>query len=491
MINDSEYPKWERITEKIIVLNAILQPLLDVLTSVGVKLDFTVTAGVLARAALVVYLSVYELFLYKGRYRKHVHICLGLLALYLVAFAALSYAHGGISCAVGNLVESVKLVFFALITSALVLSYLEDRIVISDNELNWIAVGYAAIILIAYLTGTSNVSYNREVFGDYTFGYGYNGWFSAANETSNVINCTAPILIGISLNKIFNLEMEKGWRKAIPFFYLGVTVFAACMIGTKLGYVMVFVCIALCTGWGAIVGLVKKNRKYFRIAAVGFLCCASMLAVYKYTPMAAIIEDQFVPLEDKNSEQYATAMSLFDEVKIREGAESDPRFEGKTDWLYEMTDEDPVLSKLNWVMSRRISRVAIVIQEYIEGDAAVKLLGVGYRTNESNYFRIDQPIEMDALSVLVRHGIIGFALLVLPCIAAFVYAIVLFFRNIKEIMSNLMLCVRLYSVLIMFIISNIAGHVITAPSISFCVAAVYLLMLYKMKHYSEEKEEYI
>lgn len=45
-------------------------------------------------------------------------------------------------------------------------------------------LGYAGVILLACITGTSFYSYNA--------GYGYSGWFYAANDVSIVIMLTAP-----------------------------------------------------------------------------------------------------------------------------------------------------------------------------------------------------------------------------------------------------------------------------------------------------------
>lgn len=486
MLKNTELSKWDKLLKMILIVYAITQPLLDVLTSVGMKAGFPFSAGMVVRAALMVFLCVYELFLYQGTRRKQVYIGYFIFTLYFAVFLGLSYVRGGLSCAIGNLSGSIKLLFFILIASVCVLLYAEGTLLIGERELAWIAAAYSAIIFIAFLTGTSYVSYNREVFGDYSFGYGYNGWFSAANETSSVISATAPILIAICLYKVFHLTREKSWKKAIPFVGLFLVMFSACMIGTRLVYAIILLCMALCAGWSTIAALLNRNRNYFRVALVTLLCCVSMLAVYRYTPLASYIDEKLMPMADQTSEEFQTSQKLFEEIKIREDAKNDPAFAGKTPWVYESIDENPLLTKLNWIMSRRLSRVAIEIQEYLEGDGAVKLFGIGYRTTQHNYFVIDQPIEIDSLSVLVRHGIVGFALIFLPFFGAFLYAVILYFRNIKQIMNRLMLCLCLYDVGITFAVSNIAGHVITAPATSFCAVGVNILLFYKIKHASDE-----
>ena len=58
---------------------------------------------------------------------------------------------------------------------------------VPDWAVSAAGLGYAGVILLACITGTSFSSYNA--------GYGYSGWFYAANDVSIVIMLTAPLII--------------------------------------------------------------------------------------------------------------------------------------------------------------------------------------------------------------------------------------------------------------------------------------------------------
>ena len=83
-------------------------------------------------------------------------------------------------------------------------------------------------------------------------------------------------------------------------------------------------------------------------------------------------------------------------------------------------------------------------------------------------------IEMDPFALLVRHGILGFALYFVPYLVSIVYAIVQFFKHPVKRLMSLKYCSYLYSALAAFGISIIAGHALVSPGVSIFVLVVAL-----------------
>ena len=81
-------------------------------------------------------------------------------------------------------------------------------------------------------------------------------------------------------------------------------------------------------------------------------------------------------------------------------------------------------------------------------------------------------IEIDPLGILVRQGIIGFALYFIPYLAFIIYAIVQFFRRPGQRLASLKYCSYLYSTLAAFGISVIAGHALVSPAVSTFVIVI-------------------
>ena len=77
--------------KKIILLNwyIILQPIIDILTSLGVRYGSdSITLGVAIRAVFVGIMAFYVMFIYRGKYEKAVKIYVAIISVYGLAFLA-------------------------------------------------------------------------------------------------------------------------------------------------------------------------------------------------------------------------------------------------------------------------------------------------------------------------------------------------------------------------------------------------------------------
>ena len=77
--------------KKIAMLNwyIILQPIIDILTSLGVRYGSdSITLGVVIRAVFVGIMAFYVMFIYRGKYEKAVKIYVAIISVYGLAFLA-------------------------------------------------------------------------------------------------------------------------------------------------------------------------------------------------------------------------------------------------------------------------------------------------------------------------------------------------------------------------------------------------------------------
>lgn len=75
--------------KKIILLNwyIILQPIIDILTSLGVRYGSdSITLGVAIRAVFVGIMAFYVMFIYRGKYEKAVKIYVAIISVYVLLF---------------------------------------------------------------------------------------------------------------------------------------------------------------------------------------------------------------------------------------------------------------------------------------------------------------------------------------------------------------------------------------------------------------------
>ena len=89
----------------------------------------------------------------------------------------------------------------------------------------------------------------------------------------------------------------------------------------------------------------------------------------------------------------------------------------KGTWLGNLIETNPLVEKLNWLLSRRLLYIAPILQEYLEGGLWIKLMGLGYGQTADYVKDIHQLVEMEPVMLLLRHGLVGFCLGYIPVLA--------------------------------------------------------------------------
>lgn len=434
----------------------LIQPLLDVLTTPSANAGSALSVGVAVRTLFMAFAFLYVVFVSRFEGKKWALIYLGALIAYLALFMLQMLRLGGFSLCVANVKELVKVLFFPFAALFLLAIYREYGYRISARSVAWAAGLYAWVILAAYLTGTSQISYRS--------GYGYKGWFYAANEVGCIIAVAAPIAIWYCLKQLPAVTKKTWWKGALIALCLGSIVFAANYIGTKIIFAAVLVYALAAFVWCLVRALRERSRANVAAVLVMGVVVAAMLALFPTSPLNGYMDKVYLEMIDRPSDSIleewsAPDTSVDDEFKTGLNSSS----EGT--WLRDLIASNALVGKVDAVLSRRLMVSSPAVQAYIDGGIAVKLLGIGYANCQAYGRETARLIELDGLSILIRQGILGVVLYLVPYVAAVVYLIVRFFRHPLKRLSSLKYCSCLYAALMAFATSMVVGHVIGAPAV--------------------------
>ena len=180
---------------RILTRYILCQPLIDVLTGLGAEAGASVTAGVVVRALVLALAFLYAVFVSDFPGKKRWMIFTGALVGYLVLFMGYMFTVGGLSLCIGNVREVVKTFFAPFVLIFLWSVYRQFGYLAAAETIAWAGGLYASVIPVAVLTGTSYVSYGNS-------GYGFRGWFYAANEVGCVMALTAPFTMELFLTVV-------------------------------------------------------------------------------------------------------------------------------------------------------------------------------------------------------------------------------------------------------------------------------------------------
>ena len=336
----------------------LCQPLIDVLTGLGAQAGHSVTVGVVVRALVVALAFLYAVFVSDFPGKRRWMIYTGALVGYMALFMVYMFTVGGLSLCVGNVREVVKTFFAPFVLIFLWSVYRQYGYLVAAEAIAWAGGLYASVIPVAVLTGTSFVSYGNS-------GYGFRGWFYAANEVGCVMALTAPFTVWYCL-QVLPTVTKKTWWKAVPaLLAMGAVAYSANFLGTKIVFGAIALYCAAAFVW-QLVTLIREPSKKHKIqaAAMAFML---LMVVFRYfnSPLQSYLDNIYGPLLDNEPE--ITLASWGEEIeRAADGT-----------WLYELIKANPTLKRVDQVLSRRFISASPSVQVYTEGGVVAKLLGIG------------------------------------------------------------------------------------------------------------------
>ena len=431
----------------ILAVYILCQPLLDALTGLGAEFEHPVTVGIVVRALAMAAAFLYAVFISDFPGKKRVMVYTGALLAYLALFMGYMFTLGGFSLCVSNMKDVIKTFFFPFVFLFLWSVYKQYGYVVTTRSIALAGGIYVSVIPIAVATGTSFVSYGNA-------GMGFRGWFYAANEVGCIMAITAPFTIQYCAQVLSKVTKKAWWKGALAVWTLFAVAVSANFLGTKIIFGAIALYSVAAFVWQAVY-LVRERTRARLIQTAAMAGVLVMIVIFFFnSPLKEYLDYVYLKLLDNDPEQ--TLLTWDEEIQAA----------AKGTWLKELLNNNETLERIDQILSRRLLGSCPSVQVYTEGGLASKLLGIGY-ANVAAYGReVHFMVEMDPLALLLRHGIVGFALYYAPYLGFLGWAVVQFFRRPAQRMASLDYCTALYAVVMGFGISTIAGHALVSPAVA-------------------------
>lgn len=431
----------------------LCQPLIDVLTALGANADHPVTAGIVVRSLFMVLCFLYAVFVSEYEGKRQCMIYTGVIVGYLVLFMLYMLSVGGISLCFANIPDVMKTFFAPFVLIFLYSIYKQYGFAVTRDAIGAAGGLYTSVILLALLTGTSNFTYANS-------GNGFNGWFFAANEVSCIIALTAPFTICLCLRLLTTVTKKTWWKRLIIAWTLVSIVVSANFIGTKIVFAITALYCVAAFVWALVHCVRERSRDRVLQTVVLGVMCVAVIGLFFSSPLRYYLNNIYFEIMDEDSE--LRLISWGEEIqKASEGT-----------WLKALLKENETWERIDQILSRRLLSASPSVQVYTEGGVLAKLLGIGYADTPAYSRSIEFMVEMDPPGILIRHGILGFIVYCGPYFAFIAYAVVQFFQRPGQRLGDLNYCTALYTVLVGFAISLIAGHALVSPAVSIFVLVV-------------------
>jgi hypothetical protein len=431
-----------KVLERLLLMFLFLQPFLDLLTSLSIRLfQINLTFGLFIRFGFLFIGVIYLLFLKTYDERKKTFLYLCIIALIL----GINIINNYFIKIPFSLSEEFKYILKAAYFLITLLVYAVIFKKIDRDDLEKKALYYAvyamtvigASMVVAELTGTSFQSYSGGKIGSV-------GWFFAGNEIGAILAIGFPIVVLVALK-------GSKWSWISVF----LTIYSLLSLGTKVGYITILLVLAI----GLIFSLFdyfRKKTMHVKISFINIIIVfCFLLGVIFYTPYAPIAKNMDLQMSWLGINKNTTTPDA-NHKQIKKPIEKENNVEITSDQVQ------------NLVFSGRDQFLNQHKSFFREAPLSQKLFGMGLG---GNYEKVPKMVEMDFYDIFFSFGIIGSILYLLPLLYFGLKILVNFFRRLKEnfYYENILIGT---SIVLGLGIAYTAGHVITAPAVSIYLAFI-------------------
>ncbi|MGG0455418.1 O-antigen ligase family protein [Bacillus mycoides] len=468
--------------EHFLLFFIILQPVLDLLTSLSIELlKVNATVGIMVRFLIMAMGGIYILIQAKERENRKFLIYLVLLG----AALGIGFINNKLIKSPIVLAEEVKFIGKALYIYIMLGSYilalksLKKTVNISDkvrNNIMYSTVIISAVMVISITTGTDFGSYEWMKVGS-------RGWFYAGNELGSILAIIFPIVVLYSIQKTKSVKHVLYWIPSL------LMIYSLIQVGTKVGMGSIGATLAAAIGIIVLQLLFDRRnpnkRSLVLNGLIAIVLLAGVVGTFKMTPLAQNMGIHNNYLSEQNvAQQGQKEKEIKEKIKKEEKQHKVEKPEEKAkveaEVKKELEKEQKKENQENLIFSGRQVYEERHKQFFKEAPTSQKLLGMGYAGN-FKYNEQKQPdpklIEMDFHDWFYDFGIIGFALLMIPFIYYGLRILLAFITRFKEIF-NIKYGMITASLVLALGIAYIAGHILTAPGVGiyFVVLLAYLIV---------------
>jgi hypothetical protein len=430
--------------EEFILFFILLQPLIDLLTTLSVSvLKINLTVGVFIRFLVMVLGIVYILWANRNDHKKN--------AIYIIFLGFFFFFNVLNNMAVKypiSLGAEVKLISKVLYASVILIVFItlfrghkdKDKLYEKINKnilISMIIIGI--VMVLSMVTGTGIKSYESIKLG-------WQGWFFAGNELGGILAICFPIIVLIAIKKTNSWSDWKHWIPVV------LSVFSLLLLGTKVGYLAPLVVLIIALIMTGIDALKKKEKKWVIPSFIGIIIVLFGLS----TPFTPVVFNtnthlSWVGIEQPDHGKHHKKKKETKEKEIERAQVENLLLSGREQFL---TQHEHYFAK---------------------APISQKVLGMGYG---GNYNKEPKMIEMDFYDLFYSFGYLGFLLILLPFFVLFIKIVINFFKDIKRnfTTSNVLIGT---GIILGLGVAYTAGHVFTAPSVSIYLAVLFAYLASK------------
>lgn len=439
-----------------------IQPIIDVLTTLSLSLDITVTFGIIIRFLILLTSCLY--ILVKSIQSGKIYYTYYLFLLLLIIFIGIinNFYSKPIFSFVeeGKFIFKVVYLFIMLITYFLAFNSLKTRLKLEDKLLKNILTASLIInfiMIVSIATSTSLTSYDYSKIG-------YTGWFYAGNEIGAIIATIFPLVL------LYTIKQTKTLKDLIKWIPTILMIFSLLAVGTKVGYGACILVLVVAFFMKLIELFQTRKTNIFKLNILK----SSLLGILI---LLLIIITPFAPIY-YNTLSHMNLLGIelpSDNTQVDESDQPKSNTKEQTN----TKPQEPISNEQveNLLLSSRELFLENQKNEFINAPFSQKMFGMGYA---GNYTTEPKMVEMDFYDLFFSFGIIGFLVLMAP-IVYFVIRIMNFvLSNLKEVF-NFKYSMYASSLLLAFGIAFMAGHVMTAPAVSIYIAAILSFLVVNFK----------
>ena len=260
--------------------------------------------------------------------------------------------------------------------------------------------------------------------------------------------------------------------------------FAGTYLATKaalLGIAVYLICFLL---WSVFrLEITRDKLHLFRMSAA-ILMIAALAVLYLTSPVRQHLTERLPWFHYVQVQTGATAPP----ATTTAPATTKPTTTPQTTIAARPTTNAKIYRIANWLLSSRLSNSRSVLFQYAESGMVQKLTGLGYTMQPSYRYNVAIAVEMDFISVLYRHGIIGLLLFSAPFFSLLACALRRALKALKGCLASLLWCTSLYQTMIAFAVGFLIGHTFVAPAVSiYAICSLLRLLAETDRIYAEHK----
>lgn len=416
---------------KIIISFLFIQPILDVITAIGINyFHLSINVSSIIRLLFFIFCIYYLIFLNKNESKKKYLIYLFLYFVYLFLFLISIISLKGIDVVSYELQNSFNIFYLPIVLLGLKGIFNQYKLKISLKQIFLLFSIYLLFVLIPNLFNLGFSSYEHSKVGNI-------GWFLSANTIGSILSILLPLIL-IS----FRFKKEKVILKVI---FIFLTLFVFFSIGTK---VPVFSVIII-TITNIIYLIVKwmKGKKYLNISIIALALITITISIILLLPKTSFYKNIMIHKKFLKIEHYSEVLT---NPKILD----------------------------HFVFSQRLTFLKQTHHNYINGNSYEKILGIGFIENYGTDQIRMKTIEIDYFEIFYRSGIIGFILY----FTIFIPNIASCFKKIRKF--NLLNIEYFTILLLILLLAFFQGHILITPSVSIFVILIIVFIQTKSLEYN-------